>query len=77
MATSKTHSLISVIGFGGVVALFGAAITIGETSAAIRDNTTTAKDAQKQLSEVIAEVHVEQQEITDMDRRVTRLEDRK
>jgi hypothetical protein len=73
----KTHSLVRFLGFGGLVAVIGLAVTVGKYESSIETTVSAVKDQQTQLSQVITEIHVEQQEITDVDRRVTRLEDRK
>lgn len=72
----KTHSLVRFLGFGGLVAVIGLAVTVGKYESSIETTVSAVKDQQTQLSQVITEIHVEQQEITDVDRRVTRLEDR-
>lgn len=73
----KTHSLVRFLGAGGLMAVVGLAVTIGRYESSIETTVLTVKDQQSQLSAVITEIHVEQQEITDVDRRVARLEDKK
>lgn len=73
----KTHSLIRFIGIGGLMAIVGIAVTAGKYESSIESTVLTVKDQQSQLSEVVTEIHVEQQEITDVDRRVDRLEDKR
>ncbi|ASG63932.1 hypothetical protein CEW81_18260 [Kluyvera genomosp. 3] len=73
----KTHSLLRFLGAGGLMALIGLAVTIGRYESSIETTVLTVKDQQTQLAAVVTEIHVEQQEITDVDRRVARLEDRK
>lgn len=73
----KTHSLIRFIGAGGLMALIGLAVTIGRYESSIESTVSTVKDQQTQLAAVVTEIHVEQQELTDVDRRVARLEDGK
>ncbi|MBF4180595.1 hypothetical protein [Lelliottia nimipressuralis] len=80
MATSehneRTHSLIRFVGFGGIAALLAAAVAIGKTQAVIESDSAMLKEDQHQTEQVIEEVKVEQQELTDVARRVDKLEDK-
>ncbi|MDL4446325.1 hypothetical protein [Klebsiella michiganensis] len=78
MATSeKYHNLIKFLGFAGVATIFGIALSFGRAQQVIDDTSALAKQDQKQIEALTADIKVEQQEINDVDRRVTRLEDDK
>ncbi|MBZ7392391.1 hypothetical protein FMJ22_13400 [Klebsiella michiganensis] len=78
MATSdKTHTMIKFLGFTGIAAIFGVALSFGRAQQVIDDTSALAKQDQKQIEALTADIKVEQQEINDVDRRVTRLEDDK
>lgn len=73
----RLHTLIKFVGFSGIAALLVAAASIGKTQVIIETSAIALKEEQQQTQQVIEEVKVQQQEITDVDRRVTRLEDKK
>lgn len=60
-----------------MIAIIGIAVTAGRYESSIEATVETVKDQQRQIGAVVTEIHVEQQEITDIDHRVIRLEDRK
>lgn len=77
-ATSDAaHGLIKFIGFAGVIAILGIAISLGKTKQIIEDTSVITKTNQHQIEEITADLKVEQQEIVELDRRVTRVEDKK
>lgn len=73
----RLHSLVKFMGFGGIAALLAIAVSVGKTQNIIESNAIALKEDQQQTQQVIEEVKVQQQEITDVDRRVNRLEDKK
>lgn len=76
-AFDKAHSLMKFMGFAGVVAIIATAIAIGRTQQVIDDTSALAKTDQAQIESLSADIKVQQQEMNDVDRRVTRLEDKK
>lgn len=77
-ATSDKHyPFIKFIGVAGVVAILGAAVSLGHTQQIVEDTSDLAKRDLQQVEMLSADIKVEQQEINDVDRRVTRLEDKK
>ncbi|EAU1916901.1 hypothetical protein D6E29_04510 [Salmonella enterica] len=79
MDTSKdrSHQLIKFLGFTGVAAIISIAISLGKTQQVIDDTSAQTKQSQHQIDELTTDIRVEQQELVDVDRRVTRLEDKK
>ncbi|EDZ3575092.1 hypothetical protein GVT67_11830 [Salmonella enterica] len=79
MDTSKDkgYQLIKFLGFTGVAAIISIAISLGKTKQVIDDTSAQTKQSQHQIDELTTDIRVEQQELVDMDRRVTRLEDKK
>lgn len=71
-----SHSLIKFLGFTGVAAIISIAVSLGKTQQVIDDTSVQTKQSQHQIDELTADIRVEQQELVDVDRRVTRLEDK-
>ncbi|SUF61157.1 Uncharacterised protein [Salmonella enterica subsp. arizonae] len=76
ISKDRSHQLIKFLGFTGVAAIISIAVSLGKTQQVIEDTSAQTKQSQHQIDELTADIKVEQQEITDVDRRVTRLEDK-
>ncbi|EBI4085477.1 hypothetical protein E0U70_06815 [Salmonella enterica subsp. enterica serovar Gloucester] len=68
--------MIKFLGFTGVAAIISIAVSLGKTQQVIDDTSAQTKQSQRQIDELTADIRVEQQELVDVDRRVTRLEDK-
>ncbi|EAS9012744.1 hypothetical protein FIH39_05875 [Salmonella enterica subsp. enterica] len=68
--------MIKFLGFTGVAAIISIAVSLGKTQQVIADTSAQTKQSQRQIDELTADIRVEQQELVDVDRRVTRLEDK-
>ncbi|EBF8308509.1 hypothetical protein ACSVMK_11395 [Salmonella enterica] len=68
--------MIKFLGFTGVAAIISIAVSLGKTQQVIDDTSAQTKRSQHQIDELTADIRVEQQELVDVDRRVTRLEDK-
>lgn len=76
ISKDRSHSLIKFLGFTGVAAIISIAVSLGKTQQVIDDTSAQTKQSQRQIDELTADIRVEQQELVDVDRRVTRLEDK-
>lgn len=76
ISKDRSHSLIKFLGFTGVAAIISIAVSLGKTQQVIADTSAQTKQSQRQIDELTADIRVEQQELVDVDRRVTRLEDK-
>lgn len=76
ISRDRSHSLIKFLGFTGVAAIISIAVSLGKTQQVIDDTSAQTKQSQRQIDELTADIRVEQQELVDVDRRVTRLEDK-
>ncbi|AKW16663.1 hypothetical protein SEESL791_016365 [Salmonella enterica subsp. enterica serovar Sloterdijk str. ATCC 15791] len=76
ISNDKGHSLIKFLGFTGVAAIISIAVSLGKTQQVIDDTSAQTKRSQRQIDELTADIRVEQQELVDVDRRVTRMEDK-
>ncbi|EII2594265.1 hypothetical protein LG696_002102 [Salmonella enterica] len=76
ISNDKGSSLIKFMGFTGVAAIISIAVSLGKTQQVIDDTNAQTKQSQRQIDELTADIRVEQQELVDVDRRVTRLEDK-
>lgn len=76
ISNDRSHSLIKFLGFTGVAAIISIAVSLGKTQQVIDDTSAQTKRSQHQIDELTADIRVEQQELVDVDRRVTRLEDK-
>lgn len=76
ISRDRSHSLIKFLGFTGVAAIISIAVSLGKTQQVIDDTSAQTKRSQHQIDELTADIRVEQQELVDVDRRVTRLEDK-
>lgn len=76
ISKDRSHSLIKFLGFTGVAAIISIAVSLGKAQQVIADTSAQTKQSQRQIDELTADIRVEQQELVDVDRRVTRLEDK-
>ncbi|ECK9679548.1 hypothetical protein FE770_00695 [Salmonella enterica subsp. enterica serovar Washington] len=76
ISNDKGHSLIKFLGFAGVAAIISIAVSLGKTQQVIDDTSAQTRQSQHQIDELTADIRVEQQELVDVDRRVTRMEDK-